>query len=63
VIGWPKEHNGFKAGDKVRVAGERGNFEWVNVHLVDGEAVTYTIRNGRGNMRFFSPERVSKKGK
>ena len=61
---WPEEHDGFKNGDIVRVAGMRGDFEWVNAYLRYGVVDSYTVRSTRTGTRSFVPERVSmKRGK
>lgn len=56
-----EEYDGFTRGDTVRVAGMRGEFQWINAHLLNGVLESYTVLQSGTGMRSFIPERITKK--
>jgi hypothetical protein len=58
---WLEEYEGFTRGDTVRVAGMRGDFQWINAHLLNGVLESYTVLQSGTGMRSFIPERITKK--
>jgi hypothetical protein len=58
---WTAPYGDFERGDNVRVSGLRGDFQWINAHLLDGEIESYTVFQPGMGMRSFIPERVTHK--
>lgn len=55
--------NDLNAGDSVKVSGERGDFKFVSVGAIDGEAIHVVVHGGvYGNIttRVFFPHRIKK---
>lgn len=60
---WVAPYENYVRGDVVRVEGMRGDFTWINAHILNGVLESYTVFSSRTGMRSFRPERVTPKRK